>query len=68
MIAGFPTETEEMFENGKSIISEIGIPWLHVFPYSPRESTPAAKMPPVNGTIIKARAKDLREEGSIQVN
>ena len=64
MIAGFPTETEEMFENGKSIISEIGIPWLHVFPYSPRESTPAAKMPPVNGTIIKARAKALREEGA----
>lgn len=64
MIAGFPTETDEMFENGKSIIAEVGIPWLHVFPYSPREGTPAANMPPVNGTIIKARAKELREEGA----
>ena len=63
MIAGFPTETDEMFENGKSTISEVGISWLHVFPYSPREGTPAANMPPVNGTIIKARAKDLRDEG-----
>lgn len=64
MIAGFPTEDEAMFETGKSIISEIGIPWLHVFPYSPREGTPAAQMPPVNGAVIKARAKALREEGA----
>ena len=64
IIAGFPTETEEMFENGKSIISELDIPWLHVFPYSPRDGTPAASMPPVNGTIIKARAKALRDEGA----
>jgi threonylcarbamoyladenosine tRNA methylthiotransferase MtaB len=64
MIAGFPTETDEMFENGKTIISEIGIPWLHVFPYSPRGGTPAANMPPVNGKIIKARAKALRNEGA----
>ena len=63
MIAGFPTEDEAMFETGKSIIEEIGIAWLHVFPYSPREGTPAAKMPPVNGTIVKARAKALRGEG-----
>ena len=68
MIAGFPTETEEMFENGKSIISEVGISWLHVFPYSPREGTPAANMPPVNGKIIKARAKALREEGARILN
>ena len=64
MIAGFPTETDAMFENGKSIISEAGIPWLHVFPYSPREGTPAAQMPPVNGKVIKARAKALREAGA----
>ena len=63
MIAGFPTETDAMFENGKSIIEDIGIQWLHVFPYSPREGTPAAKMPAVNGTYIKARAKALREAG-----
>ena len=64
IIAGFPTETEEMFQNSLKIISEIGIPWLHVFPYSAREGTPAAKIPPVNGNIIKARAKALREEGA----
>ena len=64
IIAGFPTETEEMFENSRAIISEINIPWLHVFPYSAREGTPAAKIPPVDGKIIKARAKTLREEGA----
>jgi len=64
IIAGFPTETEEMFENSRSIISEIGIPWLHVFPYSAREGTPAAKIKPVNGNIVKARAKTLRDEGA----
>ncbi|WP_371396377.1 tRNA (N(6)-L-threonylcarbamoyladenosine(37)-C(2))-methylthiotransferase MtaB [Fretibacter rubidus] len=63
MIAGFPTEDEAMFETGRQIINEIGIPWLHVFPYSPRDGTPAAKMPPVNGKLIKARAKILRAEG-----
>ncbi len=64
IIAGFPTEDEAMFENSKSIISEIGIPWLHVFPYSARENTPAAKMPPVDGAVIKARAKVLRDAGT----
>jgi len=64
IIAGFPTEDDTMFENSKSIISEIGIPWLHVFPYSAREGTPAAKIPPVDGKTIKARAKFLREEGT----
>lgn len=63
IIAGFPTEDEAMFENSKNIISEIGIPWLHVFPYSAREGTPAAKMPPIDGPVIKARAKILRQEG-----
>ncbi len=63
MIAGFPTEDEAMFENSKAIIAEIGISWLHVFPYSAREGTPAAKMRPVKGDIIKARARALRQAG-----
>jgi len=63
IIAGFPTEDDAMFEQSMRIISEIKIPWLHVFPYSAREGTAAAKMPPVNGAQIKARAKILREEG-----
>jgi len=66
IIAGFPTETQDMFENSLSIVSEIGIPWLHVFPFSPREGTPAAKIPPVNGTIVKARAKALRDAGALE--
>lgn len=65
MIAGFPTETEAMFENSRAIISEIGIPWLHVFPYSARQGTPAAKMPPVDGNTIKARARALRKAGDV---
>jgi len=64
MIAGFPTETHTMFENSRKIISEINIPWLHVFPYSARQGTPAAHMPPVDRAVIKARAKILREEGA----
>lgn len=63
VIAGFPTETDAMHENSLKIVSEIGIPWLHVFPYSPREATPAARMPLVHGGIGKARAKALREAG-----
>ena len=64
LIAGFPTETEQMFENSRNIISKINIPWLHVFPYSAREGTPAAKIPPIDGATIKARAKILRQEGA----
>ena len=66
IIAGFPTETDAMFENSVSVVSDIGIPWLHVFPFSPREGTPAAKIPPVNGNIVKARAKALREAGAVE--
>lgn len=66
IIAGFPTEDDAMFENSLSIVSEIGIPWLHVFPFSPREGTPAAKIPPVHGTIVKTRAKALREAGAVE--
>jgi len=63
IIAGFPTETDEMFENTKSLIAEAGIQYLHVFPYSEREGTPAARMPQVPMNIRKERAAILREEG-----
>lgn len=63
LIAGFPTETDEMFENTLRIVAECGLTYLHVFPYSARPGTPAARMPQVNATVIKARAKQLRELG-----
>lgn len=63
IIAGFPTETEAQFAQSLSIIDVIDISWLHVFPYSPKQGTPAAKMPAVDGVQIKARAKRLREAG-----
>ncbi len=63
IIAGFPTETEEMFLNSVQLIKEAGIIFTHIFPYSKRDGTPAAKMPQVNGAIIKERAKILRETG-----
>ena len=66
IIAGFPTEDHEMHENSLSVVSEIGIPWLHVFPYSAREGTPAARIPPVDGKVVKARARTLREAGAKQ--
>ncbi len=64
IIAGFPTENEEMFENSRKLIEEAGIIFTHIFPYSKRDGTPAAKMPQLNGTIIKERAKILRETGA----
>lgn len=67
IIAGFPTETDEMFENSLRLIEDCGLTWLHVFPYSAREGTPAARMPAVNGAIIKERAARLRAAGDIQV-
>ena len=67
IIAGFPTETDAMFENSLKLINDCNLTWLHVFPYSARVGTPAAKMPAVNGTIIKARAAKLRTTGDIQV-
>lgn len=63
IIAGFPTENDEMFENSRNLIKEAGIIFAHIFPYSKREGTPAAKMPQVNGNIIKQRAKILRDTG-----
>lgn len=64
IIAGFPTETDEMFENTRKLISEAGLQYLHVFPFSEREGTPAAKMPQVSKDIRKKRAAILREEGA----
>ena len=63
IIAGFPTETDAMFENALRIVDDCGLTFLHVFPYSPRPGTPAAKMPPVSGEVIKRRAALLRAKG-----
>ena len=60
MIAGFPTETEEMAGNSVCLAEEIGIAHLHVFPYSPRPGTPAARMPQLDRALVKARAAELR--------
>jgi threonylcarbamoyladenosine tRNA methylthiotransferase MtaB len=63
IIAGFPTETEDMFSRSLDMIEESGITFLHVFPYSPRPGTPAARMPQVAGGEIRERAKRLRAVG-----
>jgi threonylcarbamoyladenosine tRNA methylthiotransferase MtaB len=63
IIAGFPTETDAMFENSMKIVDECGLTNLHVFPFSPREGTPAAKMPQLDRALIKGRAARLRATG-----
>jgi threonylcarbamoyladenosine tRNA methylthiotransferase MtaB len=63
IIAGFPTETEAMFENSLAIVEECGLIHLHVFPFSPRQGTPAARMPQVARSVVKERAARLREAG-----
>lgn len=63
IIAGFPTETEEMFQNSLKIVEECGLTHLHVFPYSSREGTPAARMPQLRRDVIKERAARLRAAG-----
>jgi len=63
LIAGFPTESEAHFRDTLSIVEECGLAFLHVFPYSARKGTPAARMPPVQGDIIRERASRLRERG-----
>ncbi|BDU60563.1 threonylcarbamoyladenosine tRNA methylthiotransferase MtaB [Candidatus Rickettsia kotlanii] len=67
IIAGFPTETPEMFENTRKLISEAELQYLHVFPYSEREGTPAARMSQVPKNIRKERAEILRQEGQNQL-
>jgi threonylcarbamoyladenosine tRNA methylthiotransferase MtaB len=64
LIAGFPTETEAMFEDSLALVDECGLTHVHVFPYSPRPGTPAARMPQVAPEIAKARAARLREAGA----
>jgi threonylcarbamoyladenosine tRNA methylthiotransferase MtaB len=63
IIAGFPTETEEMFARSQDLVDECDLTFLHVFPYSPRPGTPAARMPQVPGGAIKDRARRLRAAG-----
>ena len=63
LIAGFPTETDEHFEAMLSFVDECDLSYLHVFPFSPRVGTPAAKMPPVDRAVVKARAARLRAKG-----
>jgi threonylcarbamoyladenosine tRNA methylthiotransferase MtaB len=67
IIAGFPTETEAHFENSLALVQDCNLTWLHVFPYSVRNGTPAARMPQVNGRAIKDRAARLRQAGERQV-
>jgi threonylcarbamoyladenosine tRNA methylthiotransferase MtaB len=63
IIAGFPTETEEMFARSLDLVDECGLTQLHVFPFSPRPGTPAARMPQVPRVTVKERAHRLREKG-----
>lgn len=67
IIAGFPTETEGMFKNTMRIVDECDLTFLHIFPYSEREGTPAAKMPQVAKAVRKERAARLREQGDQQL-
>jgi threonylcarbamoyladenosine tRNA methylthiotransferase MtaB len=67
IIAGFPTETDAMFENSLKLVEDCDLTWLHVFPYSARIGTPAAKMPAVDGRLIKTRAAQLRAAGERKV-
>lgn len=68
IIAGFPTETDAHFENSLKLVEDCDLTWLHVFPYSKREGTPAAKIPnKVDGNVIKERAARLRAAGDAQV-
>ena len=63
LIAGFPTESEDMFASSLSLVDDCGLTFLHVFPFSARPGTPAARMRQINGAVIAARAASLREKG-----
>ena len=65
LIAGFPTESADMFRRSLDLVEECDLTYLHVFPFSPRPGTPAARMPQVDGAIIKERARRLRERGAL---
>jgi threonylcarbamoyladenosine tRNA methylthiotransferase MtaB len=64
LIAGFPTETDQMFANSLSVVDACGLTYLHVFPYSARKGTPAARMPQIARALVKERAARLRQEGA----
>jgi threonylcarbamoyladenosine tRNA methylthiotransferase MtaB len=68
LIAGFPTETDELFQHTLNHVRELDLTWLHVFPYSPRPGTPAARMPQNSREIVKKRAAILRELGGVQAS
>jgi threonylcarbamoyladenosine tRNA methylthiotransferase MtaB len=68
IIAGFPTETEEMFANSQRLVEECGLTYLHVFPFSPRTGTPAARMPQVGRAVAKERAARLRALGKTRAD
>ena len=65
IIAGFPTETEDMFARSLDLVDECGLTHLHVFPFSPRPGTPAARMPQVRRDVVKERARRLRARGEM---
>ncbi len=65
MIAGFPTESEAAHAQSLSLITEANLTWLHIFPYSPRQGTPAARMPQQTGETIKRRAAEMRQAASV---
>ena len=65
LIAGFPTEHEEMFQHTLDLVEECGLTHLHVFPFSPRPGTPAARMPQIDRAVVKERARRLRERGAL---
>ena len=67
IIAGFPTETEAMFQNSLKLVEDCGLTFLHVFPFSPRKGTPAARMPQVAGAVVKDRARRLRAAGQARL-
>ncbi len=67
IIAGFPTETEAQFTNSLRLVRECGLTWLHVFPFSARPGTPAARMPQLDGRIVRERAARLRAAGDAAV-
>jgi threonylcarbamoyladenosine tRNA methylthiotransferase MtaB len=64
LIAGFPTETDAMFENSLKLVDDAGLSYLHVFPFSPRRGTPAARMPQLDRSLVKDRAARLRAKGA----
>jgi len=68
LIAGFPTETEDMFQRTLDLVDDCGLTHLHVFPFSPRPGTPAARMPQAGRTVAKDRARRLRERGALALS